>query len=125
MNRKKKLLAILLISALIGGIIPALSGTSSAQSSFPQVTSVKYGYDGNGVIYKLNSYPAYPTTQHNCRVCTVALIITTIDGVVKLTIAGCATSCRIVIGSKEFWDQGHKRTDYIANGILVDRKAYI
>ena len=30
-----------------------------------------------------------------------------------------------VIGSKEFWDQGHKRTDYIANGILVDRKAYI
>ena len=69
------------------------------------MTSVKYGYDGNGVIYKLNSYPAYPTTQHNCRVCTVALIITTIDGVVKLTIAGCATSCRIVIGSKEFWDQ--------------------
>ncbi len=58
MNRKKKLLAILLIAAMIGGIIPALSGTSSAQSSFPQVTSVKYGYngyDGNGVIYKLNS----------------------------------------------------------------------
>ena len=27
-----------------------------------------------------------------------------------------------VIGSKEFWDQGHKRSDYIANGILVDRK---
>ena len=30
MNRKKKLLAILLIAAMIGGIIPALSGTSSA-----------------------------------------------------------------------------------------------
>ncbi len=27
-----------------------------------------------------------------------------------------------VIGSREFWDQGHKRSDYIANGILVDRK---
>ena len=27
-----------------------------------------------------------------------------------------------VIGSREFWSQGHKRSDYIANGILVDRK---
>ncbi|MHB1492319.1 MAG: hypothetical protein ACYCSG_00290 [Thermoplasmataceae archaeon] len=27
-----------------------------------------------------------------------------------------------VVGSKEFWAQGHKRSDYIANGILVDRK---
>ena len=29
-----------------------------------------------------------------------------------------------VVGSKEFWAQGHKRSDYIANGILVDRKLY-
>ena len=27
-----------------------------------------------------------------------------------------------VVGSKEFWSQGHRRSDYIANGILVDRK---
>ena len=29
-----------------------------------------------------------------------------------------------VVGSKEFWAQGHRRSDYIANGILVDRKLY-
>ncbi|MHB1492611.1 MAG: hypothetical protein ACYCSG_04780 [Thermoplasmataceae archaeon] len=29
-----------------------------------------------------------------------------------------------VIDSGEFWAQGHKRSDYIANGILVDRKLY-
>ncbi|MHB1492615.1 MAG: hypothetical protein ACYCR7_02265 [Thermoplasmataceae archaeon] len=29
-----------------------------------------------------------------------------------------------VIDSGEFWSQGHKRLDYIANGIIVDKKLY-